>query len=114
MADIAPGLKAAIERDYTRLVEDNTDVKKALEKLENGRADYVTAYRYANALSACLTTALNANISSDKLPDGRLYYNIADRAVRPFLELLEEQIAEYCDRVQVALNEKAGLGIKAV
>lgn len=114
MADIAPELKAAIERDYTRLVEDNTDVKKALEKLETGRADYVTAYRYANALSNCLTTALNANISGDKLPDGRLYYNIADRAVRPFLEALEEQIAEYCDRVQVLLNEQAGLGIKAV
>ena len=112
--DIAPELKAAIQRDFERYVAADTDIKRALEKLENGTADYVTAYRYANALSACLSRALNGNISGDTMPDGRLYYNIADRAVRPFLEALEEDIAAYCNNVQVLLNEKAGLGIKAV
>ena len=114
MADIAPELAAAIKKTYDREKKKSKDVARALSDLQEGKADYVTAYRYANALSACLTVAFLDNISAEKLPNGKLYYNIAEKAVRPFLEGLEAEIAEYCVAVQNRLNEAAGLGIKSV
>ena len=77
MADIAPELAAAIKKTYDREKKKSKDVARALSDLQEGKADYVTAYRYANALSACLTVAFLDNISAEKLPNGKLYYNIA-------------------------------------
>ena len=112
--DIAPELKAAIQRDFGRYVAADKTIQRALEKAESGKADYRTAYTYATALGTCLSRAFSANLSDDVLPDGHMYYNIAERAVEPFLTAVEDMVAAYCDMVQTDINEKAGIGLKPV
>lgn len=53
-------------------------------------------------------------LKSDVLPDGRMYYNIAERTVRPAMELDREMINEVASKIQMLLNENAGIGMSAV
>ena len=48
---------------------------------------------------------------ADILPDGRLYWNIADRVVRPLLEEDYARIADAAAAAQQALNRQARIGI---
>src|SRR5699024_8442274 len=57
--------------------------------------------------------AFQANLSSAVLPDGRMYWNIADRVVRPMLEEDNGLVSAAAEQVQTALNEAAGLGLQA-
>ena len=47
------------------------------------------------------------------LPDGKMYWDIADRVVRPLMEDDHEMVADAARQVQQALNEAAGIGLRA-
>ena len=76
--------------------------------------NYKKAYNYSLEVGKSLTEALREKARSDMLPDGRMYYNIADKALRPMLENNYRLISDYCVKTQNALNERAGIGIKGV
>src|SRR5699024_1987945 len=52
------------------------------------------------------------HLSSDILPNGRLYYNIGQKVIAPMLENNYEIVADNAVAVQETLNELAGIGIK--
>lgn len=54
-----------------------------------------------------------AQISADTLPDGRMYYNIADRLVNAMFHDNYSRIASYCKDTQESLNKAAGIELKA-
>ena len=114
MKDIAPELYEAIKDDFERLYKTDPTIKRILKKIDAGDADYEDAYYYSSAVGKCASKAFSLNLSDDVLPDGKMYYNIAERTVRPILEAMENIIRENTDRIQNSLNEKAGLGLKAV
>lgn len=112
--DIAPALHEAIEKDFNRYYKADKTVKRVLDKVDKGTADYVDAYYYATAVGDCASRALTENLTEEALPEGRLWYNIAQRTVRPLLEQVEVMVAEVTDLIQTELNKKAGIGLKAV
>lgn len=112
--DIAPELYEACEKDFDRLVKGSKKIQKYLTKVKDGKATYEDMYYYSTQIGECLKQAFKDNISEDMLPDGRMYYNIAERVVRPLMEKAELMIDETCTAVQDELNAKAGLGVKSV
>lgn len=112
--DVAPALYEAIETDFIRYYKADKTVKKVLDKVKEGTADYVDAYYYATAVGECASRALTKNLTEDALPEGRLWYNIAERTVRPLLTQVEDMVAEVTDAIQNELNRKAGIGLRSV
>ena len=53
-------------------------------------------------------------LTPDVLPDGKLYYNIAERTVRPTIEQAHELFSEAAAQIQKQLNENAGIGLQPV
>lgn len=51
-------------------------------------------------------------LSSDVLPNGRLYFNIAEKIIAPMLENNHNLVADNAVAIQETLNELAGIGIK--
>lgn len=98
--DIAPGLLARIRKDFLELAG------------EPPAADtYTAAAEYAERVGAALAEALRRNLTADALPDGRLYWNLADRVVRPLLEDAYARITDIAAAVQQTLNQQAGFGL---
>lgn len=68
---------------------------------------------YAEEVGRILADAYMKNLSSDVLPDGKMYYDIASAILNPTLENNYGLISSYvCDSMEV-LNKKAGINVKA-
>ena len=103
MEDVAPKLLEAIRKDFTELLDG-----AKIEKM-----NYMAAGFYADKVGEALAEAFRRNISPESLPDGKMYWNIADRVVRPMLEDDHKLVADAAQEVQQILNKEAGIGLKA-
>lgn len=113
MDDITPALLAAVKEAFDGALQDNKQAKELLEAIMAGSAVYPDAAAYAEDVGQALADAFAAVLSSETLPDGRMYWNIADRVVRPMLEEDHQLVSTAAVKVQQALNQRAGLGLKA-
>ena len=113
MHDILPELLKAVKEAYQVNIEQDEEVKRLLNELKSGVADYEKASDYAEHLGDALAKAFQTQIAADKLPDGRMYYNIADRLVNATFRDNYSRIASYCKGTQESLNKGAGIGLKA-
>lgn len=111
--DVAPALLEAIRRDFARNLGGRERAAQLLETIQGGAGTYRHANEYAQQVGEALADAFRANLSGSVLPDGRMYWNIADRVVRPMLEEDHVLVGAAAEQVQTTLNEAAGLGLKA-
>lgn len=112
--DIAPELLAKIRRDFEDKIAKSDKLSAIYDKINGGSATYLDANEFALGAGNILADVFHENISADQLPDGRMYYNIADRVIRPMMERDHQLISQVCVQTQGGLNQKAGIGIKPV
>ena len=113
MEDIAPVLLEQIQNDFRAQIQNSTKLKELLQLVADGKATYVQAEEFAHEAGTILSQTLGRHISSATLPDGKMYFNIADRVLRPVLEEDHQLISDVAVQVQEQLNKKAGIGLKA-
>ena len=106
MTDIAPELLEKVQKDFEELTEG------LREEIKQGVRSYEEAYDYAKRIGEALSRSLGVNITPEVLPDGKMYYNIADKVVRPMLEEEHELAAEVAVSAQKSANRAAGIGIR--
>lgn len=111
--DVAPELLDRVQKTFSRKVESNREIKRILQKLEDGTADMVDAANYARAIGESLAAAF-ATIKAADLPDGRMYYNIANRVIRNPLEEADVMVEDVAGKIMALLNKKAGIGLKVI
>lgn len=114
MEDIAPKLYEQIKEEYDRKITNSERLSTLSKKLEKGAATYKEAHEFAIESGEILSQVFQNNLSSSVLPDGKLYYNIAERIIRPMMGDLYEGVADYSKEVQTLLNKKQKIGIKAI
>lgn len=112
--DIAPELITEIKRDFKIQKNANSLIRLLTAKFNNGQATYEDANNYAKELGNILAKIYKKKIASSRLPDGRLYYNMAERLLNETLTLNINLINSACESVQTSLNSILGVGIKAV
>lgn len=114
MDDIVPVLLEKIETDFTEGISKDSAIQSVLDRARKGTATHVDTQEYALRIGEVSSSALRRNLSEEILPDGTLYYNIAERTVRPTIEQSHALVNETAGKIQKALNEHAGLGLNPV
>lgn len=114
MADIVPEMLASITKDFERHIENNREIDKLLKLIQSGKASYQQADEYAVWIGKMLSLVIEKNITSDILPDGKMYYNIAERILGDRLKANYDLITSVTNQVQASINKRAGIGVKAV
>lgn len=110
--DIVPELKKRIEKTYRGLIENDESLKRLAKKIhEDGT--WEDAQEYAGIIGSRRSMSFLESISSEDLPNGQMYYNIANRIIPPALKSDYDLISEVCMEVQEQVNEAARIGIKA-
>ena len=112
--DIAPELLEKIQNEFESRYKSSSAIRTFLEKVEAGSASYADVDNFAVNVGKLLARAFRDNLSSSILPDGKMYFNIADRVVRLPMENNYDIITRIACQVQSSLNQRAGLGLKAV
>lgn len=112
MDDISIGLLKGIKKSFSSGVEDSKTINDLLKKLDDKKADYEDAQKYAIEVGELLSKSFEENIDSASLPNGKMYYNIAKKVVDPELKDGFEKVSDYSTKVQKILNEDAKIGLK--
>lgn len=110
--DIVPKLLESIEKEFDDKTLSSAKIKNAIKLLRDKKATYKDANEFAIEVGEILAEVLGKNVTAEILPDGKMYYNIADRILNPTMSKNYELIAGYAIDVQTELNHNAGLKIK--
>ena len=113
MTDIGAELYEAIKAEFDKAIEQDAQIKSILKRIETGKAASGDIALYAQRLGARLRQAIEHNISADKLPNGQMYYNIAEKVLRPSLQTNYELFNAVAARIQAAVDAKQGIRIAA-
>lgn len=114
MEDVVPELLDRIQSDFDKAVKKSDTIEKLMEKIESGQATYLEANEYAIEVGNILADAYKHNISSSVLPEGKMYYNIANRIIPPTMKKDFDLVSHVSEQIQESLNAAAGIGIKAI
>lgn len=114
MKDITPELIQKIKNEFDKKIKGSNKIKELEDILKSGESNYMIANDYAIEVGYILATIFKNNISSDILPDGRMYYNIADRLLNDRLKENYNLISDYAVKTQTALNNQAKLNINGI
>ena len=112
--DIVPELLENIQRDFNSRINKSTKLKSIQRAIENGTATYALANEYAVEVGSILAVVFKTHIKSDVLPDGHMYYNIAERILTPTLTENHVIVTRVSAEVQEQLNRSVGLGLKGI
>ena len=112
--DVVPALNEEIGRTFTNRMTTDHRVMSVGKRIRDGTATLVDAHRYALYTGQNLSKSLQACITADTLPDGKLYYNIAKRTVTPSLRNAHGIVNQTAKQIQEIVDTKDGLGIKAI
>lgn len=110
--DVLPSILQEVQERFERDFGKSEIVKNAFAALKAKKATYKTANEFAIEIGDILSKALGASLSTDKLPDGKMYYNIAQRLLTDVLGRNYELVSGYTSDVQKNLNQEAKIGLK--
>lgn len=111
--DIVPSLLKKIKSEFEDARLDSEVLKDLLSKLQHSKANYLDANQYAIEIGEILSKALGASLTNETLPDGKMYYNIAQRVLTDVLGRNYELVSDYTEQVQKNLNSEAKIGLAA-
>lgn len=114
MADIDIGaeLLEKIRKDFEQGCKNDKYVQLRLKKIADGTADFDDAARLSQMLGSRITVSISRYVKPENLPDGRLYYNIADTILNGTLKDNYDIINSVCADVQKNLDRRLGINIK--
>ncbi|HEM3683776.1 TPA: hypothetical protein U1D20_001243 [Streptococcus suis] len=110
--DILPDLLREVQEKFETSYGKSEVVRRAFEELKKKRATYVTVNDFALEVGDILAEALSSSVRGDKLPDGKMYYNIANRLLADTLGRNFELVSGYAVQVQEDLNRSAKIGLQ--
>ncbi|RSJ59147.1 hypothetical protein D8811_00855 [Streptococcus gordonii] len=110
--DVLPAILQEVQERFESDFGKSEIVRNAFETLKAKKATYKTANEFAIEVGEILSKALRASLIADKLPDGKMYYNIAQRLLSDVLGRNYEIISGYTRDVQKKLNTDAKISLK--
>lgn len=108
--DVVPALLEEIQSDFQRAAR-SAQLMRLSARIRDGTATLADVHRYSSLLGDALSQSLRATLTEDALPDGRMYYNIANRTVRPMLANNHASVNRAAKSVQARIDEEAGIGL---
>ena len=114
MNDIAPELLESIQKRFREKVKENSTLYDIGKRAADGKITYEDANKAAQEIGKTLSETYQERLSSEILPDGKMYYNIADRVIGNTMTEAHGYISDFAENAQKAANEEAGVGLKPV
>lgn len=112
--DIVPELLEKIQKEFKNKSEKSKVLKRKILDLKVGKATHIDSNEFAIEVGKILADVFKDEITSDVLPDGKMYYNIAKRLIEPNMKNNYDLVSDYSRDVQETLNKKSNISLKAI
>ena len=113
MEDILPSLLEKINQDFDERTAKSKTIQQSMSLLKQKKATYIEANNFGVEVGKILSDVLGTHVTVDVLPDGKMYFNIADRLLNSTLQKNFDLISAYATDVQMELNQLAGFKLKS-
>lgn len=110
--DIVLDLQQKIVNEYQKLIKENDYINHFQNKLKSHKVNGEDVSLYGNELGACASKSFLKYVTKENLPDGKLYWNIAERLIVLLLKDVYEKVNEAADIVQKRDDEANNINIK--
>lgn len=114
MSDVVPELLKEIQDDFQRQFRSNSKVIDIYGKIRSHLATYKEANEFSIQCGEMLANSFKKYLTTDVLPEGRMWYNIATRILTPTLRHNYSLITDVTDSAQQIFNDKNGIGLKPI
>lgn len=114
MTDVVPELMSDIETRFQTYTMTDRKVRSIARRIRDGTATQVDGHAYAERLGKNASRALQECLTEERLPDGRLYYNIATRTVVPVLENNQTLVNRAATEIQKGIDEADNVGLNPI
>jgi hypothetical protein len=112
--DIVPSLLEKIEKDFRAKVDADNEMSRLFTKFADDKGTLHDVSLYARRLGDLLSMTLQENLTEDVLPDGKMYYNIADRILNPMMRQNFNLTMEQALTIQKMIDAKSGIGLEPI
>lgn len=112
--DVSPSILEAVAKDFKKKYSSSKEINRLLIKIEKGTASHADSYQFAQKVSDYLNYAIKKNMTGSTLPNGKLYYHIAEDVLTPLLKNNHALVTSYAKSVQEILNIKDDVPFKGV
>lgn len=114
MSDIVPELLEQILSTFNKRESIDIVSKSFWKKVEKETAAPEDASAYARRLGEIASDVLEKSITEDVLPDGNMYWNIAERIIVPLLKEVHKKVNAAAEAAQKIQDKKTGIGLNSV
>ena len=111
-ADILIKIREEFDGIFNSKSANGDYIQKILKKVEDGTATMQDVSTFSKGIGTKLSELLKKHLSAENLPDGTLYYNIADTVLGGTLHDNYELINSVAGQVQKELDKPLGINIK--
>lgn len=111
MIDLAPELLEKIQKDFLKQYNSDGTIKKVLGLAKENKATYADANDYSIKVGEILSNSYKKYLSTDTLPEGRFWYNMATTIMQPTLENNYDLIVDVCESAQKTVNKASGVSL---
>lgn len=112
--DVSPSILEAVAKDFKKKYSSSKEINRLLVKIEKGTATHTDSYQFTQKVSDFLNYAIKKNMTGSTLPNGKLYYHIAEDVLTPLLKNNHALVTNYAKDVQTILNVKDDIPFKGV
>lgn len=114
MVDVVPGLNADIKTAFQSRMNRDRRVSSVSRRIKGGLATLDDGHLYATAVGENMSGALRAVLTPSRLPDEKLYRNIAQRTVKPALKEAYALVNDTAATIQKTVDKKNGVRLNAI
>lgn len=111
MEDIAPALYEKINKDFTAAVRNDSTLKTLATKAQSKALTQKELTTVSTRLGMHASDAFRKYLTADALPDGKMYWNIADRTIRPIMQQVYESANYFSEKAMRIADKAAGVNI---
>lgn len=109
--DIAPEIYDAIRADFEAGVRGDKSIASKVKKIYAGKGTQNDVASIANRFGVHASNAMKRNLILDALPNKTLYWNIAEKTIKPALMMANDNIVGYARLMMGQVDRQTGLRI---
>lgn len=112
MKDVTPGLLEELNKTFEQKLAIHPQIRAYKKKLEAEKLDEKSVALFIREMVSLAAATVASVLRPEKLPDGKLYWNIAEGVLVPFLKDVVNRMSDIAVSAQKAADQKQNINIK--
>lgn len=112
MKDVTPGLLEELNKTFEQKMAIHPQIRAYKKKLEAEKLDEKSVALYIREMVSLAAASVASVLRPETLPDGKLYWNIAEGVLVPFLKDVVNRMGDIAVSAQKAADQKQNINIK--